>query len=63
MHNLMNMKMTRQEFLQFVGVSLVSVIGLSHVITLLSQLNQNKQLTYTPTKKAEIGFGTRKFGE
>ena len=62
-HDLMNMKMTRQEFLQFIGVSLVSVIGFSQVIAFLSQMNQNKQLAYTPTPKEKAGFGTRKFGE
>jgi hypothetical protein len=63
MHDLMKTKMTRLEFLQLLGVTLVSIVGLSRVITLLTQMNQNKQIAYQPTPKAEVGFGTRKFGE
>jgi hypothetical protein len=59
---LLDKQMTRREFLQFAGASLLVLFGLSNIIALI---NHAKRTAETPTiaeEKASTGFGSRKFG-
>lgn len=60
---LLSKQMTRREFLQFAGSSVLILFGLSNILALI---NHTKKVTETPAKtapvKAAAGFGSRKFG-
>lgn len=56
--------MTRKEFLQVVGIAIISVFGVSNFF---SSLMQHSEKTSRSTDIAEVptihGFGSRKFGD
>lgn len=60
---LLNKAMTRREFLQFAGSSVLILFGLSNILALL---HHTKKVADVPapqeTTKASSGFGSRKFG-
>lgn len=60
---LLSKEMTRREFLQFTGSSLLVLFGLGNIIALI---HHTKQVAEAPiaadATKASAGFGTRKFG-
>lgn len=57
-------KMTRREFLQVVGGSLLILFGLGNVIAVLTHVKKIGQPTQTKLAQNEAihGFGARKFG-
>lgn len=60
---LLDKEMTRREFLQFAGSSVLILFGLSNIIALM---HHTKKVAEAPapleTAKASTGFGSRKFG-
>lgn len=60
---LLDKTMTRREFLQFAGSSVLILFGLSNILALI---NHTKKVTEVSapkeTAKASSGFGSRKFG-
>lgn len=60
---LLDKAMTRREFLQFAGSSVLILFGLSNIMALL---HHTKKVVEVPaakeTAKANNGFGSRKFG-
>lgn len=63
MHDLMNVEMSRTEFLKLLGVSLGSILGFGFLMSTMSRMRNNN--TSQPIAKAEgdkSDFGTRKFG-
>ena len=54
--------MTRREFLQFVGASLLVLFGLGNLIALLEHTKKTAQAEVAKTPPASHGFGARKFG-
>ncbi len=59
---LLNKSMTRQEFLQFVGGSVLILIGLGNAIALLGHVKKTALTAEKPQAPASHGFGSRKFG-
>ncbi len=60
--NLLQKEMTRKEFLQFAGSSLVILFGLTNVLALLNHFTKAANSTTIPNLEASHGFGSRKFG-
>jgi len=58
---LLQREMTRKEFLQFAGSSLLILFGLSNFLTLVNHLSKPAKVT-TTSDQATHGFGSRKFG-
>jgi hypothetical protein len=56
--SLLETRMTRKEFLQFLGGSVAILLGLSNFVQLLQKTKADTQ----QTSKASHGFGSRKFG-
>lgn len=56
--SLLETRMTRKEFLQFLGGSVAILLGLSNFVQLLQKTRNDAQ----QTDKASHGFGSRKFG-
>lgn len=58
----LELKMTRQEFLKYAGVAVISLFGIKNFISLLGHpelmKNQADSVSQNPSKV----FGTRKFG-
>lgn len=56
--------MTRKEFLQFMGASLVILFGFGNLITLMTHFTKIANTTKLPENKPDTasGFGSRKFG-
>jgi hypothetical protein len=59
---LLNKKMTRREFLQFTGSSLLVLFGLGNIFAVLNHAKQTASSSQMDTAKASSGFGSRKFG-
>lgn len=59
--SLLEREMSRKEFLQIAGGSLVGVLGLTNFAELLLNANKPAQQTQTPQKKP-YAFGNRRFG-
>jgi hypothetical protein len=58
---LLNKKMTRRQFLQFIASSLLVVVGLGNLIALLEHTRLTANTPESPAP-ANHGFGSRKFG-
>ena len=58
---LLDKRMTRREFLQFTGSSLLILFGLSNIIALIDHTKKTVDPTVAE-KKTDTGFGSRKFG-
>lgn len=56
--SLLETRMTRKEFLQFLGGSVAILLGLSNFMQLLEKTKTSAQ----QPKEASHGFGSRKFG-
>jgi len=57
-------QMTRKEFLQFMGIALLTLFGIGNFISFLSQTNGRPSDTDQFAQlSARHGFGSRKFGE
>jgi hypothetical protein len=54
-------QMSRREFLQFVGGSVLVLFGLSNLITFLKHVAEPAPAA-KPVKETAHGFGSRKFG-
>lgn len=61
MHELMNVEMSRTEFLKLLGVSLVSLLGFGFLMSMAQRMRNNSGQSVADTKATD-GFGTRKFG-
>lgn len=65
-NELFKKQMTRKEFLQFVGLAILGVLGLKNFITFLMEQTQLGQKTEQPKQLANQaqpnGFGSSKFG-
>lgn len=59
---LLDKKMTRREFLQFTGSSVLILFGLSNIIALINHTQKTSEAPAAETAKASNGFGSRKFG-
>lgn len=60
---LLDKAMTRREFLQFAGSSVLILFGLSNIMALLHHTKKMAEVqTPKETAKAGSGFGSRKFG-
>jgi hypothetical protein len=59
--SLLEQEMTRKEFLQVAGGSLVGVLGLHNFAELLTNANQPAK-KQQPAHKERYAFGNRKFG-
>lgn len=59
---LLKKNMTRREFLQFVGGSLLVLFGLGNVIALLGHVKKTALTDEVKPVPTSNGFGTRKFG-
>lgn len=60
---LLSKQMTRREFLQFAGSSLLVLFGLGNIIALINHAKQTAEAPTTPVPmKAATGFGSRRFG-
>ncbi|HET6746616.1 MAG TPA: hypothetical protein VFH06_00740 [Candidatus Saccharimonadales bacterium] len=59
---LLDKQMTRREFLQFAGASLLVLFGLSNIVALLNHAKRTAEAPDTSQAKASTGFGSRKFG-
>jgi hypothetical protein len=57
---LLDREMTRKEFLQIVGASLIVLLGVGNLLKVLQP--KTGQLSETAQKQAMHGFGSRKFG-
>ncbi len=55
-------EMTRKEFLQFAGSSMLVLFGLTNFLALMSHLSKAEQPALTTTDNEAHGFGSRKFG-
>jgi len=56
---LLETQMTRKEFLQFLGGSIVMLLGIPNFLQLLQQKSKTQP---QQTAQAGRGFGSRKFG-
>ncbi|HEX4662474.1 MAG TPA: hypothetical protein VH144_02575 [Candidatus Saccharimonadales bacterium] len=54
-------QMTRQEFLQFMGASILVVFGLSNLMSFLKNIAEPAPKA-KPKEEVAHGFGSRKFG-
>lgn len=59
---LLDREMTRKEFLQIVGGSLVVLFGVANFIKLMQQYAQPNAAKNQAASQASKGFGSRKFG-
>lgn len=60
---LLDKAMTRREFLQFAGSSVLILFGLSNIMALLQHTKKVAEVQAPKeTAKASSGFGSRKFG-
>jgi len=59
---LLGKKMTRREFLQFAGSSILILFGLSNIIAFINHTQKAGEATAVETAKASNGFGSRRFG-
>ncbi len=61
LQNLLQQELTRKQFIQMLGVMVVSLLGFNNLISMLAKMNHS-----TNTKKvaasAKDGFGSSKFG-
>lgn len=58
----MNLKMTRMEFLQFLGVAVLTVFGIGNLMAFIARVSSQHEMK--PLRKSTgSGFGTRAFGE
>jgi hypothetical protein len=58
-NNLLNKNLTRKQFLQYIGVAFLSIIGISSLISALSKADNFGALN---NGKSGRGFGTNKYG-
>lgn len=61
MQDLLNLEMSRLEFLKFAGASIVSILGFGYIISLVSKMSNN-QPAQTVQQDLDKDFGSRKFG-
>lgn len=59
---LLGKKMTRREFLQFTGSSLLILFGLGNFLALMSHTRKTVEPVAKETERVNNGFGSRKFG-
>lgn len=59
---LLEREMTRKEFLQFTGSSLVILFGLTNLVALLGHFNKTATQPKEIASDLRHGFGSRKFG-
>jgi hypothetical protein len=59
---LLEKEMTRKEFLQFAGGSLLVLLGLTNVLALFSHLSRSVESPKVASTEASHGFGSHKFG-
>lgn len=59
---LLNKPMTRREFLQFAGSSLLVLFGLGNVLAVLDHAKKTAESPEIAQHKAKTGFGASKFG-
>jgi hypothetical protein len=60
---LLEKNMTRREFLQFTGGSILVLFGLGNLIALLTHMKKTAEPTSAATvEDVSHGFGSRKFG-
>jgi len=59
---LLDKQMTRREFLQFAGASLLVLFGLGNIIALINHAKQTVEAPKVADAKASTGFGSRRFG-
>lgn len=57
--DILNKKMTRQEFLRYTGGTLLLLLGFGN---LLAFLNRPTKTAVQPQAETQHGFGSRKFG-
>jgi hypothetical protein len=62
MHDLMNLEMSRTEFLKLLGVSLISMMGFGFLISMASKMRGSSSQQITKADGDDHEFGTRKFG-
>ena len=61
MHDLLNLEMSRLEFLKFAGASIVSILGFGYIIGLVSKMS-NDHPVQSIQQDLSKDFGSRKFG-
>jgi len=59
---LLKKPMTRREFLQFTGGSILVLFGLGNILALMSHVKKTVEPPKVVQSKANNSFGTRKFG-
>lgn len=61
---LLQKEVTRKEFLQFAGVALISLLGFSNFVHLISKFAHSSHPTTATTveSKGHRGFGSSRFG-
>jgi len=59
---LLEKEMTRREFLQFAGGSLLVLFGLGNLMALLMHMKKTVEPTVAQNTDTRHGFGSRKFG-
>lgn len=60
---LLQKEVTRKEFLQFAGVALISLLGFSNFLHLISKFAHSSHHTAsTVESKGQHGFGSSRFG-
>ena len=55
-------EMTRGEFLQFLGASIVLLVGFGNVIALFGHMKKTAEPSVVADADTSHGFGARKFG-
>jgi hypothetical protein len=61
MDDLVNLEMSRLEFLKLLGVSVASIFGFGFLMSMASRMRSSTQTA--PQTNSDHGFGSRKFGE
>lgn len=59
---LLQKEMTRREFLQFAGASVLVLVGFGNLISLVNHFTKTAEPSGTAKTDARHGFGASKFG-
>lgn len=63
MHELLELEISRTEFLKLLGVSVASIFGFGFLMSMASRMHSSSQPVATTTAQGNSSdFGTRKFG-
>jgi hypothetical protein len=61
--SILQKQVTRKEFLQFAGTALITLLGFSNFVHLLTRFaHTGSQASVTTEQKSRSGFGSSRFG-